>query len=67
MHYPDFAEDIFKSGAYDVVVYGHDHKCRVQGEGRKLLNPGTCAGYLADAATVAVLETSDLRVEILTL
>jgi putative phosphoesterase len=67
MHYPDLAEDIFRSGAYDVVIYGHDRKRRVEGESRKLLNPGTCAGYLADAATVAVLETSDLRVEILTL
>lgn len=64
MHYPDLAGDIFKSGAYDVVVYGHDHKLRVEGDVRKLLNPGTCSGYLADAATVAVLETSDLKVEI---
>ena len=67
MHYPDLADDLFRSGAYDVVVYGHDHKRRVEGGARKLLNPGTCAGYLADAATVAVLETSDLGVEILNL
>jgi len=67
MHYPDLADDLFRSGAYDVVIYGHDHKRRVEGGARKLLNPGTCAGYLADAATVAVLETSDLRVEILSL
>ena len=64
MHYPDFANDIFKSGVYDVVVYGHDHKLKVEGGARKLLNPGTCAGYLAEAATVAVLETSDLKVDI---
>ncbi len=67
MHYPDLADDLFRSGAYDVVVYGHDHKRRVEGGAKKLLNPGTCAGYLADAATVAVLETSDLRVEIMSL
>jgi putative phosphoesterase len=67
MHYPDLADDLFRSGAYDVVVYGHDHKRRVEGGARKLLNPGTCAGYLAEAATIAILETSDLRVEILTL
>jgi len=67
MHYPDLADDLFRSEAYDVVIYGHDHKRRVEGSARKILNPGTCAGYLADAATVAVLETSDLRVEILSL
>ncbi|MGA2642086.1 MAG: metallophosphoesterase [Spirochaetia bacterium] len=67
MHYPDLADDLFRSGAYDVVVYGHDHKRRVEGGAKKLINPGTCAGYLADAATVAVLETSGLRVDILNL
>jgi putative phosphoesterase len=67
MHYPDLAGDLFRSRAYDVVIYGHDHKVRVEGEDKKLLNPGTCAGYLADSATVAVVETSDLRVEIMKL
>jgi len=67
MHYPDLADDLFRSQAYDVVIYGHNHKLRVEGEARKLLNPGTCAGYLADAATVAVLETGNLQVEIIRL
>jgi putative phosphoesterase len=67
MHYPDLAEDLFHSGKYDVVIYGHNHKMRVEGETRKLINPGTCAGYLADAATIAVLDTNDLRVQILRL
>ncbi len=67
MHYPDLADDLFRSKAYDVVIYGHDHKLRVEGETRKVLNPGTCAGYLADSATVAVLDTADLSVEIVRL
>lgn len=67
MHYPDLADDLFRSEAYDVVIYGHDHKLRVEGEAKKLLNPGTCAGYLAESATVALLETSDLSVEIVRL
>ncbi len=67
MHYPDLADDLFRSQAYDVVIYGHNHKLRVEGETKKVLNPGTCAGYLADAATVAVLETADLGVEIVRL
>ncbi len=67
MHYPDLADDLYRSEAYDVVIYGHNHKLRVEGETHKLLNPGTCAGYLADSATVAVLDTSDLRVEVIRL
>jgi uncharacterized protein len=64
MHYPELAEDLFRLGAYDLVVYGHNHRMRVEGDGKKLLNPGTCAGYLAETATVALVETRDMAVEI---
>ena len=64
MHYPELADDLFRLGAYDLVVYGHNHKLRVEGGDKKLLNPGTCAGYLAEAATVALVETRGMAVEI---
>jgi len=64
MHYPDVGEDLFRLGAYDLVVYGHNHQVRVEGAGKKLLNPGTCSGYIADSATVAMLDTRDMAVEI---
>ena len=67
MHYPDLSQDLFKLGTYDLVVYGHDHKARLEGDRKKLLNPGTCSGYLADAATVAILETDTMAVEIVRL
>ncbi len=67
MHYPDLAVDLYRAGAHDVIIYGHDHKLRVEGGAKKLINPGTCAGYLADTATVAVLDTTDLGVQIVKL
>ncbi len=67
MHYPDLSQDLFRLGAYDLVIYGHDHKVRVEGERKKLLNPGTCSGYLAEAATVALVETDGMTVEIVRL
>jgi putative phosphoesterase len=67
MHYPELADDLFRLGAYDLVVYGHNHKLRVEGGEKKLLNPGTCAGYLADTATVALVETRSMAVEIVRL
>jgi putative phosphoesterase len=67
MHYPELADDLFRLGAYDLVVYGHNHKLRVEGGEKKLLNPGTCAGYLAETATVALLETRSMAVEIVRL
>ena len=67
LHYPDLAEDLFRLGAYDLVIYGHNHKIRVEGQGKKLLNPGTASGYLADKATVALVETTGMDVQIVTL
>ena len=64
MHYPELADDLWRLGAYDLVVYGHNHKVRVEGSEKKILNPGTCAGYLAETATVALLETGSMDVEI---
>jgi putative phosphoesterase len=67
MHYPELAERFFKDESFDLVIYGHNHKCRVRGNDRLLLNPGTCSGYLADKATVAVLDLGSLRAEIIPL
>ncbi|HUI71218.1 MAG TPA: metallophosphoesterase [Spirochaetia bacterium] len=67
IHYPDLAEDLFRGGAYDLVIYGHDHSVRVEGGAKKLLNPGTSSGYLAGRATVAVVETQGMDVQIVTI
>jgi predicted phosphodiesterase len=39
----------------------------VEGEERKLLNPGTCSGYMAETATIAVVDTRTMGVEIVRL
>jgi predicted phosphodiesterase len=39
----------------------------VEGGGKKLLNPGTCSGYIAEAATIALVETGSMDVEIVKL
>ena len=67
LHYPDLGEDLFNLGTYDLVIYGHNHKVRVEGREKKLLNPGSCSGYLTDAATVALVQTDTMDVEILRL
>jgi putative phosphoesterase len=66
-HYPDLAPALLASGMYDLVIHGHDHRVRVEGESRRLLNPGTCAGYLAARATAAVVDLADLSVEVVEL
>jgi putative phosphoesterase len=67
MHYPDVAESLHRSGDYDLVIFGHSHQARVEGSDRLLLNPGSCAGYLAQRATVAVVDLETLTAELIDL
>ena len=67
MHYPDVAESLYKSGDFDLVIYGHNHQARVQGTDRVLLNPGSCSGYLAERATVAVVDLDSMQSELIEL
>ncbi|MGA2481305.1 MAG: metallophosphoesterase [Spirochaetia bacterium] len=67
LHYPDLGDDLFQLGSYDLVIYGHNHKVRVEGREKKLLNPGSCSGYLTDGATVALVDTAGMDVEIVRL
>ncbi len=67
LHYPDLAEDLHRAGTFDLIVYGHDHRIRIEGGARKLLNPGTCSGYLAESATVALVDTDTMAVEVIVL
>lgn len=52
----------------DVLVFGHSHQARVARQaGMVVVNPGECCGYLENRATVALLDTEDLGVEIVEL
>jgi uncharacterized protein len=56
---------IAKSGDFDVVVRGHSHDPGVKIiDGTPVINPGECAGVLTGKATVAILDISNLNVEI---
>jgi putative phosphoesterase len=67
MHYPELAEDLYRGSTFDLVIYGHDHKIRIEGEAKKILNPGTCSGYLSERATVALVDTDTMSVEVIEL
>lgn len=52
----------------DAVLYGHTHRIKAMRINNKLvLNPGEVCGYLTGKASVAILNTSDLSVEIIEL
>lgn len=54
--------------AFDVVVHGHTHKAEVREFGATLVvNPGEACGYLTGKPTIAVIDTSNRDVELLSL
>ncbi|MCX6785657.1 MAG: YfcE family phosphodiesterase [Candidatus Komeilibacteria bacterium] len=63
-HYPEVAEEVAKTGKYDYIFYGHDHRpwektaCKT-----RLVNPGTLAGMF-NKATFAVYNTENNGLEL---
>lgn len=50
-HYPFYAKTMIKTGWYDCVFYGHNHKAEKQKFGNALLlNPGEVAGVFGKAS-----------------
>jgi hypothetical protein len=57
---------IVASQLYDVVVRGHNHRAEVTTHGKTLLvNPGEIWGNFTGLCSVAILDTSNLNVEII--
>jgi putative phosphoesterase len=67
VHYPELAAALLASREFDLVIHGHDHTPRSEGCRRRLLNPGTCSGYLSPRATVAVVDSADLSIDVVDL
>ena len=50
----------------DVLISGHTHVIKTYRKGKTLvINPGEACGYLTGKATIAILDTTNLDVEIL--
>ena len=64
IHYPEKAKELAKSGKYDLVFYGHNHKPWEETIGHcRLVKPGTLAG-LFNKATFAVYDTETDKLEL---
>jgi putative phosphoesterase len=63
-HMPDKAEELAKSGKYDVVFYGHKHKADIKKIGNTLfVNPGEIMGRLGNP-TYAIWDTETDKIDI---
>jgi putative phosphoesterase len=67
-HYNDLAEPMARSGLYDAIFYGHNHKVKKEKIGRTLVvNPGELCAQKTGDATIAIYDTLTNDAEIITL
>ncbi len=68
IHEHHLVEALAASGHYDIVIYGHTHKARVEKKnGVLILNPGEAGHWLYGKATVALLDPEKMQAEIIPL
>jgi putative phosphoesterase len=68
VHEPSSVEALAASGLYEIVIYGHTHTPEERMVGDTLvINPGKAARLHKGRSTVALLETEDMRVEVIDL
>ena len=65
MHEPYLLSSIEKSGDFDIIIYGHTHEVDIRKERSLIINPGECGGWLNGDRTVAILDTYEMKVNIL--
>ncbi len=64
-HYPDIAHPVAKSGEFEAVFYGHDHKKYQEMIGNcLLLNPGEISAHKTGIATFAIWDTESNTAQI---
>lgn len=65
-HYPLLTKPMAKSGEYDAVFYGHDHKKNIDKIGDCIIvNPGEISAHKTGVASFAVYDTKTNSVEII--
>jgi putative phosphoesterase len=63
-HYPNVSVLAYKTGEYDLVVYGHDHTYYVEkNEKTVMVNPGEACGYQTGMATCSLFDSETREVE----
>jgi putative phosphoesterase len=68
IHEHHIVEALASSGHYDIVIYGHTHKARVEKKnGTLIVNPGEAGHWLYGKATIALLDTEKMDAEIIPL
>ncbi|MBI5639173.1 MAG: metallophosphoesterase [Nitrospirae bacterium] len=68
VHEHHIVDALALSGLYDLVIFGHTHIPEIRTEGKTLVvNPGEAGGWLYGKSTVALVDLSLMKAEIIEL
>ncbi len=68
LHEPDLVEDLAQSGNFDLIIYGHTHKARVEKINNALIvNPGEAGHWLYGKSTIAIVDINTMEGRIINL
>lgn len=68
IHEHHIADALADSGHYDIVIYGHTHKAEIKKKKDTLvINPGEAGSWLYGKSTVAILDSTTMKAEIISL
>lgn len=68
MHEPTLVEELADSGHFDLIIYGHTHKARIETVNNTLIiNPGEAGHWLYGKATIALLDIETMEGRIVNL
>ncbi len=66
--YEGIVDALADSGRYDIVVRGHTHRADIKvKDNTTVINPGETCGYLTGKKTIALLDTENMKAEIINL
>lgn len=66
MHEPDFLKEFIKSREFDIILYGHTHDIDTRIIDNLIVcNPGEAAGWLREKSTIAIIDITKKKIEIL--
>ncbi len=68
IHEHHIVDALADSGHYDIVIYGHTHKPEIRNiRDTLIINPGEAGSWLYGKSTVALLDLSNMKAEIINL
>ncbi|MDI6800040.1 MAG: metallophosphoesterase [Actinomycetota bacterium] len=67
MHQPKFLDSLITAAKYDLVVYGHTHQVDIRKDKVLVVNPGESCGWISGRATVAIVDTASMHIDLVEL